>query len=109
MRGMAAGMRLARNEPRHRLNALCPYFTMFPLDFPLRALGRAKPGDRVLDPFCGRGTMIETESGEISLHRLVGREELGRPAAGQLRSELFVRLSQELAVNHRHDREDLRR
>lgn len=51
----------------------------------------------------------EQDVGERSLHRLVGREELGRPAAGQLRPEPFGRLSQELAVNHRHDREDLRR
>jgi DNA methylase len=30
---------------------------MFPLEFPLSVLrGRAKPGDVVLDPFCGRGT-----------------------------------------------------
>lgn len=39
------------------LNALCPYFTMFPLSFPLSVLAtRARPGDEVLDPFCGRGT-----------------------------------------------------
>jgi len=39
------------------LNAICPYFTMFPLDFPKRVLDRyAKKGQRVLDPFCGRGT-----------------------------------------------------
>jgi len=39
------------------LNAICPYFTMFPLEFPLGVLsGRARKGDRVLDPFCGRGT-----------------------------------------------------
>lgn len=39
------------------LNAICPYFTMFPLDFPLGILShRAKEGDSVLDPFCGRGT-----------------------------------------------------
>jgi len=38
-------------------NGICPYFTMFPLDFPLRILGkRASTGDSVLDPFCGRGT-----------------------------------------------------
>jgi len=38
------------------LNGICPYFTMFPLQFPLRILQRhAKPGDTVLDPFCGRG------------------------------------------------------
>jgi hypothetical protein len=40
-----------------RLNAICPYFTMFPLEFPLGILSRrAASGDRVLDPFCGRGT-----------------------------------------------------
>jgi hypothetical protein len=39
------------------LNAIAPYFTMFPLDFPLRILQRyAKPSEWVLDPFCGRGT-----------------------------------------------------
>lgn len=38
------------------LNAICPYFTMFPLDFPLGVLARANPGDVALDPFCGRGT-----------------------------------------------------
>lgn len=39
------------------LNAICPYFTMFPLDFPRRILTRhARVGQRVLDPFCGRGT-----------------------------------------------------
>jgi len=41
------------------LNAVCPYYTMFPLDFPLRVLSRyAKKGHRVLDPYCGRGTTI---------------------------------------------------
>lgn len=39
------------------LNGICPYFTMFPLDFPLNILKRrARKGDLVLDPFCGRGT-----------------------------------------------------
>lgn len=39
------------------LNAVCPYFTMFPLDFPMRILrSQAKKNDRILDPFCGRGT-----------------------------------------------------
>src|SRR5215211_1845414 len=41
----------------HALNAICPYFTMFPLSFPLSVLTeRAEPNDWVLDPFCGRGT-----------------------------------------------------
>ena len=39
------------------LNGVCPYYTMYPLDFPLRVLKRAgKVGEWVLDPFCGRGT-----------------------------------------------------
>jgi hypothetical protein len=39
------------------LNAICPYFTMFPLSFPQGILTRhARSDQRVLDPFCGRGT-----------------------------------------------------
>lgn len=39
------------------LNAVCPYFTMFPLGFPLGILTRAAVTKaEVLDPFCGRGT-----------------------------------------------------
>lgn len=39
------------------LNGICPYFTMFRLDFPLRILStRASVSDTVLDPFSGRGT-----------------------------------------------------
>ena len=42
---------------RTRLNGICPYFTMFPLDFPYSILKeRASSGDWVADPFCGRGT-----------------------------------------------------
>lgn len=38
------------------LNGICAYFMMFPLDFPLNILKRrARKGDVVLDPFCGRG------------------------------------------------------
>jgi DNA modification methylase len=45
------------NENAQALNALCPYFTMFPLSFPKGILARhSEPSDRVLDPFCGRGT-----------------------------------------------------
>ncbi len=40
------------------LNAICPYWTMFPLEFPLRALADGRPGEWVLDPFCGRGTTL---------------------------------------------------
>ncbi len=39
------------------LNAICAYFTMFPLEFPLKYLKyNAKQKECVLDPFCGRGT-----------------------------------------------------
>ena len=39
------------------LNGVCPYYTMYPLDFPLRVLKEhGKQGDWVIDPFCGRGT-----------------------------------------------------
>lgn len=46
-------------EPSAALNAVCPYYTMFPLDFPLSIL-RKFPGKelQVFDPFCGRGTTI---------------------------------------------------
>jgi hypothetical protein len=40
------------------LNALCPYWTMFPLSFPLEVLAGADTGEWVLDPFCGRGTTL---------------------------------------------------
>ena len=53
------------------LNGICPYFTMFPLDFPLGILRRrAQPEDRVLDPFCGRGTTNFAA-------RLLGLDSLG--------------------------------
>ena len=43
--------------PATALNGVCPYYTMYPLDFPLRVLARTgKIGEWVLDPFCGRGT-----------------------------------------------------
>jgi len=47
------------NHPRLALNAVCPYFTMFPLEFPIRVL-RKHLEDRpvILDPFCGRGTTL---------------------------------------------------
>lgn len=41
-----------------RLNTVCPYYTMFPLDFPLKHLARARSDEWVLDPFCGRGTTV---------------------------------------------------
>jgi hypothetical protein len=46
-------------EPSSALNAVCPYYTMFPIEFPISVLKRfGNPRLRVLDPFCGRGTTI---------------------------------------------------
>jgi hypothetical protein len=39
------------------LNAVCPYFTMFPIEFPMRVLAKEQGKSKwVYDPFCGRGT-----------------------------------------------------
>lgn len=53
--GSGAARSLSR-EPRYKLNAVCPYYTMFPLEFPLSVLKQASPDSVVFDPFCGRGT-----------------------------------------------------
>ena len=70
------------------LNGICPYFTMFPLDFPLDILRRhASAGDWVLDPFCGRGTT-----------NYAGRV-LGLPSIGIDSSPVAVALSQAKLAN----------
>jgi hypothetical protein len=51
---------ISHDEGLYALNAVCPYFTMFPLDFPIAVLreldaSRKRKGV-VVDPFCGRGT-----------------------------------------------------
>ena len=59
-----------------RLNAICPYFTTFPLDFPLGILTtHARQNARVLDPFCGRGTTNFAA-------RLLGLRTIGIDASG---------------------------
>lgn len=47
-----------RYDPLSRLNVVCPYYTMFPLEFPYRVLRKAPKSSMVLDPFCGRGTTL---------------------------------------------------
>lgn len=52
-------MRPLAYNPSFALNAICPYFTMFPVEYPLRVLKKhraLKPV--VVDPFCGRGTTL---------------------------------------------------
>jgi len=43
---------------QHSLNTVCPYYTMFPLEFPERVLRSAGARELVADPYCGRGTTI---------------------------------------------------
>jgi len=44
---------------RHRFHSICPYFAMFPEAFAEIWIERlTKPGDIILDPFCGRGTAL---------------------------------------------------
>lgn len=48
---------VGRFIPSTRLQGLCSYFSTFPLSFPLGILhAKARDGEAVLDPFCGRGT-----------------------------------------------------
>jgi hypothetical protein len=59
-----------RGAQEDALNAICPYWTMFPLSFPLAELASARADEWVLDPFCGRGTT------------LYAARKLGLPAVG---------------------------
>lgn len=43
-------------HPKHKLNTICPYYTMFPLEFPLSVLKSKPKSSIIFDPFCGRGT-----------------------------------------------------
>lgn len=55
-------MTLMSSDSRFALNAVCPYFTMFPLEYPMRALRFARlrgfKRPLICDPYCGRGTTI---------------------------------------------------
>lgn len=72
------------------LNGICPYFTMFPLAFPLGILRRrADQHQSVLDPFCGRGTTNFAA-------RLVGMRSLGvdsNPVATAITAAKLVQVS----------------
>lgn len=60
MAGIAGTPKVETQLERSRLalNAICPYYTMFPLSFPMEQLKAAASDDTVLDPFCGRGTTL---------------------------------------------------
>ncbi|WUH98233.1 site-specific DNA-methyltransferase [Spirillospora sp. NBC_00431] len=89
-------------EDQLRLNAICPYYTMFPLDFPLHHLAGHPDAKRVLDPFCGRGTTLFAA-------RLTGKPFLGidlnpvavaiaRAKAVNVRPEGVLRLARRLVT-----------
>ena len=72
-----------------RLNAVCPYYTMFPICFPLEQLKLYPETTRVLDPFCGRGTTIYAA-------RLVGVPSVGvdvNPVAVAIAKAKLARVS----------------
>ncbi|WP_459463739.1 DNA methyltransferase [Rhizobium sp. No.120] len=49
---------LAYNKD-YAFNAICPYYTMFPLEYPMGIIRKYRRDDPViLDPFCGRGTTV---------------------------------------------------
>ena len=49
-------------DVRFALNAVCPYFTMFPLEYPMRVLASSRLCTYrravLVDPYCGRGTAL---------------------------------------------------
>ena len=48
-----------------------PYYAMFPIDFAFNVVDKySKPGDKILDPFSGRGSSIYAGS-------ILGRESIG--------------------------------
>ncbi len=75
-------------KERSLLNGICPYFTMFPLEFPYSILSQnASEKDLVIDPFCGRGTTNYAS-------RLIGL-----PSIGIDNSPVAVALSQAKLAN----------
>jgi DNA methylase len=60
-----------KTETNNTINNVCPYYTMFPLDFPLRIIAaNLKSKWWIMDPFCGRGTTNFAA-------RLLGRSSVG--------------------------------
>ena len=49
-------MRKFSTLSKFALNAICPYYAMFPLEFPMRILKRMPTDSVIFDAFCGRGT-----------------------------------------------------
>ena len=86
---------MARVQKMMTLNALCPYYTMYPLDFPLRVLAnRSRSQEWILDPFCGRGTTNFAA-------RLIGLPSVGidsSPIAVAIAKAKLLRVSRDAVV-----------
>lgn len=84
-----------KNALTHSLNAICAYFTMFPLEFPLKLFRNyARQSEWVLDPFCGRGTTNFAA-------RLLGMPSIGidsSPVAAAIAKSKMVHVSVESVV-----------
>ncbi len=102
---------------RHRFHALCPYFAMFPETFAEYWIEElTRPGDLVLDPFCGRGT---TPLQALLLDRwaigndinpvasCLSRAKTGAPRAQDVRARLTVLQGQFHAEGHFADADHL--
>ena len=86
-------------SPLLRLNTICPYYTMFPLSFPLRHLSRANKDDWILDPFCGRGTTLFAS-------RVLGLRCMGidsNPAAATIAAAKLSNASAKSVINLVHE------
>jgi len=87
-------VKIVQGGAEARLNGICPYYTMFPLDFPLNQLRKAQRGEWVLDPFCGRGTTNYAA-------RLVGLSSVGidsSPVAAAIAAVKIVSTAPEAVV-----------
>ncbi len=92
---------------RHPLHAICPYFAMFPEEYVARQLlAFTRPGDLVLDPFCGRGTTVL--EGLLRKRRVIGTDVnwvaacvAGAKAAVPSKGDVIGRLC-ELSAKFKH-------
>lgn len=82
-------------EQQTRLNSICPYFTRFPLAFPLAYLREAAAGQWVLDPFCGSGTALFAA-------RMMGLNTVGadsNPVAVAIARAKLCRVTAEMVID----------
>src|SRR5579859_4184436 len=93
-------------DSTHALNAVCPYFTMFPLEFPLQRLKRESKSPILLDVFCGRGTTLYAarlcglEAYGIDASAVavaIARAKLARTTTGHV-----IRFAKRLLATYRH-------